>query len=317
MPLGVIALFVSTPLLGHPRQVGGPGASASMDWTGATLLFIAAVVFILSGSHLHAGEHSYTSGDALRYHLPMHVVFLVLLGTFIVVERRVANPVIDLRHFREKPFSLSLASNAIFHGSMLGTMTLVPILVEEGFGMSPIFVTVVLFPGQVLGLFIPMVAGWVYDKYRPQFLRLWCLMLISGGFIMLSQVAPQASFWMLPFIMLPIAVGTNMFNPVNNATIMNALPLEHRGVASGLMETSRELGHAIGATAAAAALGLVIPAGIEALPFEAARGFFLEGFQLATIAVAGTLLIGAFLVYFQRMPALQAEPAAAPSGGDS
>ena len=314
IPLGVVALIVSLPLLRHERQASEAGASGPVDWTGAALLFFAAVVFILSGSHLHPGEESYTSGDAVSYHVPMHLLFLLLLGAFIVMERRIANPVIDLGHFRERPFSLSLASNSIYHGSMLATMTLVPILVEEGFGRSPIFVTVVLFPSQALGLFLPMIAGWIYDKYRPQFLRLWCMLLIAGGFIVLSQLAPEVSFWALPLIMLPISIGTNLFNPINNATIMNSLPLEHRGVASGMLETSRELGHALGATAAAAVLGLSIPDGIERLPFEVARGFFLEGFQLSTLAVVVALLVGALLVYFQKEPAIKAQSAAAPSG---
>ena len=316
VPLGLISVFVSIPLLRHERHPEPAGASGPIDWTGAVLLFAAAATFILSGSHLHAGEESYTSSDALGYHVPMHLLFLSLLVAFIAVERRMSNPVIDLRHFRQKTFSMSLTSNFIYHGSMLGTMTLVPILVEEGFGRSPIFVTVVLFPSQVLGLFMPMVAGWLYDKHQPRFLRLWCILLIAGGFLVLSYFAPLASFWALPFIMLPISIGTNMFNPINNATIMNSLSLEHRGVASGMLETSRELGHALGATAAAAGLGFALPAGVERLPFEVARGFFLEGFQVSTLAVAAALLFGSVLVYFQKPLTLKTQPASA-SGGDS
>ncbi len=316
VPLGIISLFAALPLLRHARQPEAVGARGPIDWAGAALLFIAAVTLILSGSHLHPGEESFTSSDALSYHVPMHMVFLLLLGSFIVVERRVANPVVELRHFREGSFSLSLASNAIYHGSMLGTMTLIPILVEEGFGKSPIFVTVVLLPSQTLGLFMPMLGGWIYDKYRPRFLRLWCMLLIAGGFFILSGGATQVSFWALPLIMLPISIGTNLFNPINNATIMNSLPLKHRGLASGMLETSRELGHALGATGAATVLGLAIPLGIETLPFEVASGFFLEGFQVTTLAVAGTLLFGALLVYLQKTPALEAQAVAAAPGGD-
>ena len=317
IPLGLVSLVVTIPLLKRERPTAPARASGSVDWTGAVLLFIAAIVFILSGSHLHSGEESYTSSDAISYHVPMHVVFLLLLGAFVVVERRVSSPVIDLRHFHNRTFSLSLTSNVMYHGSMLGTMTLVPILVEEGFGLSPIFVTVVLLPSQSLGLFMPMIAGWIYDKYQPRFLRLWCMLLIAGGFIVLSQVAPVASFWALPLMMIPISIGTNMFNPVNNAMIMNALPLEHRGVASGMLETSREVGHALGATGAALMLGLAMPAGVERLPFEVSRVFFLEGFQVSTLAVVGTLLFGALLVYFQKAPRLETQAAASPAGGDA
>ena len=316
VPLGLVSILVSIPMLRHKRQPAAEGESGPIDWAGALLLFAAAVVFILSGTHLHVGEESFTSSEALSYHVPMNILFLVLLGAFIGIERLTANPVIDLKHFRQRSFSLSLGSNTIFHGSMLATMTLVPILVEEGFGRSPIFVTAVLFPGQFLGLFMPMVAGWVYDKYRPRFLRLWCLILIAGGFTFLSLVAPHISFWVLPFVMLPIAIGTNMFNPVNNATIMNSLPLEHRGVASGMMETSREMGHALGATAVATLLAMSIPGEIDILPFEAASGFFMDGFRQSTLAVSWAMLFGALLVYFQKAPALEERTATASARSD-
>ena len=99
--------------------------------------------------------------------------------------------------------------------------------------------------------------------------------------------------------MLPIAVGTNMFNPVNNATIMNSLALEHRGVASGMLETTRELGHALGATAAAGALALALPASIEALSAISARSYFLAGFRVSSLMVVMVLLVGASLALFQ------------------
>ena len=303
VPLGVLAIALSVPMLRRAIRNPQPrtsGADAPIDWIGAALLFITGMVFILSGSHLHPGQESYTSPDALSYHLPMHLLFVVMVGVFVLVERWMTNPVVDVGRFRDRGFTLSLGSNVIYHSSMLGVMTLVPILVEEGYGLAPLYVTFVLLPGQLLGLFMPMVAGWVYDAYRPRYLRLWAMLAIAIGFVGLSQFAPATDFWVLPFLMLPVSLGTNVFNPINNAHIMNSLPLEHRGFASGMLETSREFGHAFGAMAAASALGIAIPAGVEILAFEDSRVFFMQGFEISTLVVVGILLVGALLVYFQR-----------------
>ena len=233
VPLGVLAIAASIPMLRSQAKVERQSEEGPVDWAGALVLVAAGVVLVLSGSHLHGGEESYVSQDALSYHVPMHLLFLAMLGVFFLVERKMSNPIVDVQHFKRAPFSLSLAANVTYHFSMLSTMTLVPILVEQGFGKPPLYVTVVLLPSQILGLFMPMVAGWVYDRYRPPLMRPIMMVMIAGGFLLLSLVASDISFWILPLLMIPISVGTNMFNPINNATVMNSLPLRHRGAASG------------------------------------------------------------------------------------
>ena len=299
IPLGVLAMAACLPMLRHAPPPPAAGSTGSIDWLGGVLLVATAMVLIASGNHLHGGEDTFVSSDGLTYHLPMHAVFVALLIVFVLVERRVTNPIVDMKHFRQGQFSMALASNVTYHFSMLATMTLIPIVVEEGFGMSPLWVTVVLVPSQSLGIFMPMVAGWVFDRYQPRLLRPATMALIAGGFLMVGMLAPQMPFWTLPLLMLPIAVGTNMFNPINNATIMNALPLEHRGVASGMLETTRELGHALGATAAAGALALALPASVEALSGVSAQSFFLTGFRVSSLMVVLVLLVGASLALFQ------------------
>ena len=320
VPIGLLATVASIPMVRRQAKVEADDRDdGPVDWLGGVLLVAAGVVLVLSGSHLHGGEESYTSPDALGYHLPMHLLFIATLGAFFIVERRMSNPVVDVRHFKQAPFSLSLATNVTYHFSMLATMTLVPVLVEEGFGKPPLYVTVVLLPSQALGLFMPMIAGWVYDRYQPRLMRPIMMVVIAGGFLALSIVASDIPFWVLPLMMIPISVGTNMFNPVNNATVMNSLPLEHRGVASGMLETTREMGHALGATAAASVLALALPVGVSRLSESAAQGFYIQGFQLSSLMVVFVLCLGALLAYLYRAPDLyKAAPVPQPSssGGD-
>ena len=123
------------------------------------------------------------------------------------------------------------------------------------------------------------------------------MVLIAGGFLLLSFSSPRISFWLLPLLMLPISVGTNMFNPINNATVMNSLPLRHRGVASGMLETTREMGHALGAATAAAVLALALPSGIARLSDAASQPFYVQGFQMSSLMVVFVLCFGALLAY--------------------
>ena len=219
---------------------------------------------------------------------------------FIFVERRVSHPFVEFQHFRQKYFTLAIVSNVMFHLSMMATMILVPIMIEEGLGKSPIFVTAVLLPHQSFGIWLPAVAGFVHDKFNPRLLRTACMLSIASGFVLLALFAGTVPFWLLPFLLFPISVGTNIFNTVNNATVMSTLPTENRGFASGMLETTRDMGHATGATISSFIMALVIPASIVLmLPAESQR-LHLEGFQISALAVVGIMTAGAIIAAFHR-----------------
>ena len=299
LPIGLIVMWTSLPVF--RRNVEAlPKSPVSIDFVGATLLIATAVVFLLSGMHVHGGEETFTSSDALNYHLPMHGLFLVLLVVFIFVERRIAQPFVDFRYFRHKYFTLSLVSNVAFHLSMLATMTLLPIMIEEGLGKSPIFVVAILVPHQSFGIWLPAIAGNIHDKYSPKLLRTFCMLSIALGFVLLAVFAAKVNFWLLPLLLLPVSFGTNIFNTVNNATVMSGLPTEHRGFASGMLETTRDLGHATGATISSIIMAMVLPAGIAFMVATEAQHFYMEGFQIAALAVVGIMLAGAIIAAFHR-----------------
>ena len=86
-----------------------------------------------------------------------------------------------------------------------------------------------------------------------------------------------------------------------------------------MLETTRELGHALGATAAAGALAIALPATINLLSSEAAQPFFIQGFRVSSLMVVFTLMFGAILAYFHRLPSQRpatTAPAPAHTGDD-
>jgi MFS family permease len=296
IPLGIAVTVLSIPLL-RLKQDKQIYAKPPMDYIGAFLFVGAIGVLILSGLHLHQGEESFTSGDGIRYHLPMHLVFLGLLSIFIIFERLVKNPFMDLNLFNNKHFSMALFSNTTFHLSMLTIMTMVPILVEEGFNLSPMFIIYVLLPHQILGLIVPVFAGWYYDKYNPRLLRPFAMTLIALGICLMGMFALKISFWFIPLLLFPASIGTSIFNTINNAVILNSIGLEHRDFASGMIETTRHVGHTLGATIAASAMGLALPAGILFLSFEESHEYYVRGFQIGAFSVTVLILLGAIVAF--------------------
>ena len=88
-----------------------------------------------------------------------------------------------------------------------------------------------------------------------------------------------------------------------------------------MLETTREMGHALGATTAAAVLALALPAGISRLSDVAAQSFYIHGFQLSSLMVVFVLCFGAFLAFLHRAASVSVPPSrpaarlATPSAG--
>ncbi len=300
LPIGILAIRNSYPLLRYQIQQAAADASKiNINYIGAALMIVTLGTFVLSGLHIHEGAESFTTPEALSYHIPMNVLFLILLVLFIVVQQRSREPFLDFRYFKQKYFSMALFTNTTFHLSMLAVVTLIPIMVEDGLGQMPIIVTMVLLPNQVMGLFLPPLAGWIHDRYNPRWLRPGALSLIALGFVLVGLFAGVVPVWGLPLLLLPVGIGSNLFNTANNAVVMNTLE-ENRSFASGMLETTRQMGHTIGTTISATILGLALPVAINVMPVFEAQAAFRQGFQYSALAVVLIMASGAFVAMFQR-----------------
>ena len=302
LPIGLLAIKYSYPLLKFQiQQTSADASKISINYIGAALMVITLGTFILSGLHIHEGAESFVSPEAISYHLPMNLLFLSLLVLFIVVQTRSREPFLDLQYFKHKYFSMALYTNTTAHLSMLAVTTLIPIMVEDGLGQIPLMVTVVLFPNQFLGLFLPTLGGWIYDRYNPRWFRPASLCLIAIAFIMVGFFAGGVPFWVLPILLLPAGIGFTLFSTPNNAVVMNSLE-ESRTFASGMLETTRQMGHTIGSTISATVLGLALPVAIGVLPVFEAQAAYRQGFQYSALAVVGIMASGALVAVFHKTP---------------
>tara|TARA_B100000408_G_scaffold133938_1_gene121514 strand:+ start:213 stop:1649 length:1437 start_codon:yes stop_codon:yes gene_type:complete len=315
LPIGLLAVKNSYPLLKYQAaQLTESARNISINYVGAILMVVTLGTFVLSGLHIHGGEETFTSEEAISYHVPMHILFLSLLALFIVVQHLTKEPFLDFRYFKYKYFSTALYTNTTFHLSMLAVVTLIPIVVENGLGKAPIFVTLVLLPNQILGLFLPTFAGWWYDRYNPRWLRPGALMGIALGFLLVGAFASTVDWWGIPLLLLPTYIGSNLFNTANNAVVMNTLP-ESRTIASGMLETTRQMGHTIGTTISATVLGLALPFAIDLLPVAESQLAYRDGFRFSALAVVLIMMSGSFVAAFQRSSAQRQEQrTAAPQG---
>ena len=159
----------------------------------------------------------------------------------------------------------------------------------------------------------------IYDRYNPRWLGPVSLMLVATGVGLLGIFASVVPVWGIPILLVPASIGTGLFISPYNALVMNTLP-ENRGFASGMLETTRQMGHTIGTTMAAMILGLSLPATIGLIPDIDAQIYYQEGFRLAALTVVWIVSAGCIVALFQKVPVVASATAppegSAPSSAD-
>src|SRR5688572_18310044 len=262
------------------------GSRQQIDWLGAILLFAGLTVAMLSLNHFHEGEQSFQEGA--YYHVSMHLVAAVILLAFVWVELRVPQPLLLLGMLREPRFASGIFSNGIAHMSMLASSFLIPFLLERGRGLNPSDTGQLMVVMQITMVTCSLLGGYLYDRFRSPLFAWGTLASIAGGLTTLGLAGGSLPYWSLLMIGVFLGGGLGGFTTVNNTAIMGHAGDGKRGFASGMVETTRQLGHSVGVTLSSTIMaGALVGVAPAELP-----GAYASGFQQATLLMGGFTALG-------------------------
>jgi hypothetical protein len=134
------------------------------------------------------------------------------------------------------------------------------------------------------------VGGWWYDRTRAAWIRPAAGAVIALGLVAWSAAGLFGSYAGLIAAGLFAGLGNGVLLAVNNAVIMGSLPVGARGVASGMLETTRHFGHAFGVTIPTAILALAIAATPDGGGAGVRVAFVVSCLLMAAVAALGALL---------------------------
>lgn len=235
MPLGLIALGLAVWAL--PRAQGGTGLPLDSDYLGLSVLAVALV--------------SYSVGLTLRPFGTAGTVGLAALGVvalvvFVLVELKVATPLVDFRLLARVRVYPGLIT-AFLASVIMMTFTVVPpFYLARGLELSPGKVGVAMAVGPSVAILSGVPAGRLVERFgsRPIFIAgLSLLTLASVGFTVLPPWLGVAGFVISAVSLTP---GNQMFMAANNTAVMARSGIEHQGVVSGVLNLSRNLGSITG-----------------------------------------------------------------------
>jgi EmrB/QacA subfamily drug resistance transporter len=283
VPLGILNVVLAHRFL--PRQ----GRSAKIDRDGFDSLGT-----LLLGLTLAAYALAMTAGRGHFDGLNMALLAAAAVGgaLFVLAEARVASPLIRLAAFRNPVLSTSLAMNALVSTVMMATLVVGPFYLSHALGLDAALVGIVMAAGPVISALSGIPAGRVVDRWGAASLVIAGLIQMSAGAIALS-VLPSI-FGVTGYI-AAIAVltpGYQLFQAANNTAVMMDVHPDQRGVVSGMLNLSRNVGLVTGASVMGAifAFASAVP-DIAAAPPEA-----IDAGMRITFAVAGALVAGALVI---------------------
>jgi len=232
--LGVVASIVVVPEskdMSHEQKLDPAGLLAS----GIGLL---ALVYALIEGH----NYGWTSARIIG----LFVIAAVALGAFVFVELRQRLPMLDLTLFRDGTFTGANIVAILVTLAMFGIFVFFPIYMQTLRGWSPIQSGAALLPWTLLIVIFAPIAGKLSDRVGSRWLIAGGMTTVALCCLELSTVTVDSSFWhMLPGFVLG-GLGMAFVMTPMSAAVMSAAPVDKAGVASGVLNTFRQVGVALG-----------------------------------------------------------------------
>ncbi|MEU0240949.1 MFS transporter [Nocardiopsis sp. NPDC006198] len=205
-----------------------------IDWAGATT-FIAGLALVMFAV-IEAPEAGWTSPRALGA-LAAGAVLLVL---FLVVERRAAQPVLDLALVRNGPFMAWCLATLTTSVGFLGVLVFLPTYLQGVQGVSAQTAGLMMLMLTAPVLVTPLLGGWLVTRGVPaRGLIILALLFVAGGNGLLTVLHPQIGPLALAVPLVLIGTGMGLSFGITDGQAMNLVPSAKAGMAAGFLNTLR------------------------------------------------------------------------------
>ncbi|MES2191080.1 MAG: MFS transporter [Pseudomonadota bacterium] len=287
LPLGIAAFVLACRCL-PPDGAGRMTATGGFDKPGTVLLAVTLTAYALAMT-VHPGGGR--SGFGLL-NMALLLVAAAAAGVFVLVESKAASPLIRLAMFRNPALSASLATSALVATVMMATLVVGPFYLSRALGLEAAVVGLVLAAGPFVVALTGVPAGRIADRFGAQRMAVAGLAAMAAGcfFLFMLPTALGIPGYLAPLVVL--TVGYALFQTANNTAVMKDIRPEQRGVVSGMLNLSRNLGLVTGASVMGAVFAF---AAASADIATAQPGSVASGMQ-ATFAVGGGLLLVALAI---------------------
>jgi EmrB/QacA subfamily drug resistance transporter len=249
LPIAAVAIVMTQRVLSESH-----GHSGKLDWLGAFWFTLSAggVTFAL----IHGGE----AGWGATTTIVAFAVAAVALVVFLAVEPRQASPLMDLSLLRDRSFAaLMLAAVALAAGAF-AALLYTQLWLQSVLDMSAIEAGLVVAPLAAVAFAASAGIGRFMHRVPPQFPLGLGLLAIGAGSLLRTDFSATSGWGVMIPGLVMTGLGVGVASPVLISATLGAVHPARAGMASGIVNTFRQLGYALGI----AALGTLFTSRIEA-----------------------------------------------------
>jgi EmrB/QacA subfamily drug resistance transporter len=283
VPLGILALLLAYRFLPVDRREAKANRPR-FDHAGTLLLALTLAAYALA----------MTMGRGSFGLLNMALLLTAALGAglFVLAETKAASPLIRLAMFRNPVLSAGFVMSALVTTVVMATLVVGPFYLSGALALDAARVGLVMSSGPIVAALTGVPAGRIVDRFGAH------RMTVAGliGMVAGSSIMPMmpTSFG-IPGYVAPLAVitaGYALFQAANNTAVMTNTRPDQRGVISGMLNLSRNLGLITGASV----MGTVFALGSAATDIMTARPEAVAAGMRVTFAVAAALIVAALFI---------------------
>lgn len=287
IPVGIIAIIMGMKILPN-----GAKKDESIDFKGAILFGLSIVLLF----------YTLSKGQQIGYGDPMiifsFIMAVVLFVLFILLERSLVHPLLELSIFKNTLFSISIFCAFISFISISSTNIIQPFYLQNVLKLSPSSTGLIMmiYP-LILSVVAPM-SGHLSDKIGSEFLTfLGLCFTITGLFLMstLNEVTPIST--MAIYIGI-LSVGNGLFQSPNNSLVMSTVSKNKLGIAGSVNAFVRNLGMVTGVSLSTTLLYHMMSAkmGKKVTGYVPGRDdVFVYGMKYVYITAAAVSCVGALI----------------------
>lgn len=229
---------------------------------------------------IEAGSHGFADPAVIA----AFAVAVLASAGFVRAEQLVAHPMMPLQLFRSRTVVITVASGFAFMVGYYGLPFVISLFLQQHRGLTALQTGVVFLPMMLIGLVLTPFSARLGERLGRKTLIVAGLVLMTAGLAAIGLLPAAAPLGLLAALMAVVGLGGPTVSPPATAVLLDAVAHDQAGVASGVFNTSRQVG---------GALAVAVFGGLLAHPDT-----FVRGVHTSLLIAAGVLAVTTVLALF-------------------